>query len=455
MACGNGPTSAEMLLLVMLILLFLLAGAMLAAYWLWRKRQETKRWMPVEAELENLRSERPWHQADWKWHGMAPCGTAWPNCTAHGTAWDGIMVQHSMVWHGVGQHHGATLHGTAKHDRIVWQSMTCHRMSWEATTQHGMEWHGTVWEPMAWHDTAEHGAAGHGTGYPCRQLVFSTWPQAPCKPHGRPELALLASSEASLPKHRGRKEPAPSLETCDSAKAPSMERLCPLPRISSLSSLSTSSSSSVDTLCSFPEPCPGAMAELAAQKRSGPAQSPEEDEGLVESLGAALGQDPPLEQSAGTRQEQVPGHEGDKAQTPRDVEPAPGSPHARLRTLVIEIWLRSNGAELPVPHMDTDRAEDGDKETRIPNVESLEMDRSSPVKSGSSSPVSLGSTIAAAPGRSSPAEPSPQQRVPAGRTRGRAWEGCAQLCRGTKAWWQRRCQSCRRRFRKPPRQHQC
>ncbi|XP_074676968.1 uncharacterized protein LOC141921929 [Strix aluco] len=234
-----------------------------------------------------------------------------------------------------------------------------------------------------------------------------------------------------------------------------MERLCPLPRISSLSSLSTSSSSSVDTLCSFPEPCPGAMAELAAQKRSGPAQSPEEDEGLVENLGAALGQDPPLEQSAGTRQEQVPGHEGDKAQTPRDVEPAPGSPHARLRTLVIEIWLRSNGAELPVPHMDTDRAEDGDKETRIPNVESLEMDRSSPVKSGSSSPVSLGSTIAAAPGRSSPAEPSPQQRVPAGRTRGRAWEGCAQLCRGTKAWWQRRCQSCRRRFRKPPRQHQC
>ena len=252
MACGNGPTSAEMLPLVMLILLFLLAGAMLAAYWLWvgdgctalrrgvgwrgvwwgavlwawevlpshpalvvlqRKRQETKRWMTVEAELENLRSERPWHQADWKWHGMAPCGTAWPNCTAHGTAWDGIMVQHSMVWHGVGQHHGATLHGTAKHDGIVWQSMTCHRMSWEATTQHGMEWHGTAWEPMAWHDTAEHGAAGHGTGYPCRQLVFSTWPQAPCKPHGRPELALLASSEASLPKHRGRKEPTPSLET--------------------------------------------------------------------------------------------------------------------------------------------------------------------------------------------------------------------------------------------------
>ena len=246
----------------------------------------------------------------------------------------------------------------------------------------------------------------------------------------------------------------PLLLCSDSAKAPSTERLCPRPQTPSMSSLSTSSSSSVDTLCSFPEPCPGAMAELATQKRWGPAQSPEDDQGLVENLGSALGQDPPLEQSAGTRQEQVPGDEGDSVQTPRDVEPASGSPRARVRMLRIEIWLQSNGAELPVPHMDTDKAEDGDKETRIPTMESLETDRSSPVKSGSSSPVSLGSTIPAAPGRSSPAEPSPQQRVPAGRTRGRAWEGCAQLCRGTKAWWQRCCQSCCRCFRKPPRQHQ-
>ena len=41
-----------------------------------RKRQEVKKWRIVKAELEKMSSERPWHQAACKWHGMAPCGTA-------------------------------------------------------------------------------------------------------------------------------------------------------------------------------------------------------------------------------------------------------------------------------------------------------------------------------------------------------------------------------------------
>ncbi|XP_074751364.1 uncharacterized protein LOC141955560 isoform X1 [Athene noctua] len=200
------------------------------------------------------------------------------------------------------------------------------------------------------------------------------------------------------------KSKQPTLQKCASATLPSTERLCPLLWSPSLSSLPMSSSSSADTVCSFPEPCPGATADLAAQERSGPAQTPKDDQALVENLGPALGQDPPLERSAGTSQGQVSGDEGEVAHRPRDVEPDPDTP------------------------------------------------------------VTMGSTIWAAPGGSSPAEPSPQQRVPTGRMRawvapglckwGRALrESRAQLCRRVSAWWKRDRQCCCRCSRKPLRQN--
>ncbi|XP_074751486.1 uncharacterized protein LOC141955847 [Athene noctua] len=251
------------------------------------------------------------------------------------------------------------------------------------------------------------------------------------------------------------KSKQPTLQKCASATLPSTERLCPLLWSPSLSSLPMSSSSSADTVCSFPEPCPGATADLAAQERSGPAQTPKDDQALVENLGPALGQDPPLERSAGTSQGQVSGDEGEVAHRPRDVEPDPDSHQERVWTLFTTMWLEANGVQLPAPDTDTER---------IPNTGSLEMGWSSSMMSGSSTPVTMGSTIWAAPGGSSPAEPSPQQRVPTGRMRawtarglckgGRALrESRAQLCRRVSAWWKRDRQCCCRCSRKPLRQN--
>ena len=164
------------------------------------------------------------------------------------------------------------------------------------------------------------------------------------------------------------------------------------------------------------------MEELAAQKHSGPAQSHKDDQG-VENVAPALGQDPPLEQ--------VPGDEGHKAETPRDVQLVPDSPNTRRWKLLTSMWLKANGVELPVLRMDT-KSDDGDKEPMILNT---------PV----AVPMNLGSTIVAAPGRSIPAEPSPQQRVDAGRTRGRAArgggclrKGCVRFYGRINAWWHQR-----------------
>ena len=89
-----------------------------------------------------------------------------------------------------------------------------------------------------------------------------------------------------------------------------MKRLslrAPLPPLPSWPSLLRRSSSSLGSLCSFPEPWPGAMAELAALTGSGPPRSPKAVEELAGEPGPALGQDPPLELPEATEEERVPG----------------------------------------------------------------------------------------------------------------------------------------------------
>ena len=130
----------------------------------------------------------------------------------------------------------------------------------------------------------------------------------------------------------------------------------------------------------------------------------------------------------------------------------------QLGLLAAKLWLQGRGVELPWGLLDTDNAMRGVKE----RSKNMAPHMSRPTKSGSSSPVDLGSTIPEALGRSSPAQPSPQQQVPAGRTS--AWvapglcrvgrclrEGCARLWQRLKAWWQwclQSCSSCIRKFLK-------
>ncbi|XP_074428260.1 uncharacterized protein LOC141737456 [Larus michahellis] len=86
--------------------------------------------------------------------------------------------------------------------------------------------------------------------------------------------------------------------------------------------------SSFSSLYSFPEPRPGAMAELAALDRSGPRHPPRAVKGRVEEPGPALCQEPPLELPTRTKQEPVPRESRDRVQSPVDTQPSPCSPPA-------------------------------------------------------------------------------------------------------------------------------
>lgn len=103
-------------------------------------------------------------------------------------------------------------------------------------------------------------------------------------------------------------------------QASSQECLSPVAPLASLSSILGSSSSSLCSLYSFPEPWPGAMAELAALTGSGPPQTPKAVKRSMDRL---------LELPVGAKQERVPGDGGDRAQSAVDVEPPPSSPPSR------------------------------------------------------------------------------------------------------------------------------
>ena len=101
------------------------------------------------------------------------------------------------------------------------------------------------------------------------------------------------------------------------ADAWSRDRLspcAPLASMDSLASQSRSSSISTGSLCSFPEPWPGAMAELAAPTRSR-SPSPKAVKGPVREPGPAPRQEPPVEVPAVTEQEQAPKDCKDKVPT--------------------------------------------------------------------------------------------------------------------------------------------
>ena len=110
-----------------------------------------------------------------------------------------------------------------------------------------------------------------------------------------------------------------------STEASSRERLSPRAPLASMDSLGSLDSSSLDSLYSFPEPWPGAMAELAALTRSGTPRSPKAHKGLVGEPGPALGQDTTLEMPAGIEQERVSGDREDRAQSSVHVDLPPHS----------------------------------------------------------------------------------------------------------------------------------
>ena len=117
-----------------------------------------------------------------------------------------------------------------------------------------------------------------------------------------------------------------------STEAWSRERLCPqapLASMDSLASLSQSSSISMGSLCSFPEPWPSAMAKLAVLNRSAPSRPPKSIGGPVASRRRTVTRThPPLEPVAGTAQEQVPGDKEHRAQRPIHLKPTSSIPTA-------------------------------------------------------------------------------------------------------------------------------
>ncbi|XP_074716527.1 uncharacterized protein LOC141939850 [Strix uralensis] len=198
-------------------------------------------------------------------------------------------------------------------------------------------------------------------------------PQAPCKqptPHGRPEQT--PSWAASPPTKRGMKEPAPTLETCAIAKAPSTgdlwQRLprrmyssspplmsssvsldsffCDLPRQRLyqphwIHSSTSGSISSGDSCFCIPECRIAAMEELVAQESSGHTQYPEDNQGLV----ATAGGDGTLPK--------------ERLQPPTCMEV-----EAKLLRPGAKMWLNGQRVELPRGLLDTDEAVDGDKISR-------------------------------------------------------------------------------------------
>ncbi|XP_055557629.1 uncharacterized protein LOC129735339 isoform X2 [Falco cherrug] len=112
-----------------------------------------------------------------------------------------------------------------------------------------------------------------------------------------------------------------------SLEASSVERCSPetVPH-----SLSRSSSSSLNSPCSFPEPWPAATAEPASMNILGPQYSFKTICMLAGQPGLPTGFNIPLELPEGPKHEEFPTDGRDRAQSPVDVEPPPGSPSAMV-----------------------------------------------------------------------------------------------------------------------------
>ncbi|XP_055557605.1 uncharacterized protein LOC114016682 [Falco cherrug] len=95
-------------------------------------------------------------------------------------------------------------------------------------------------------------------------------------------------------------------------------------------SLSRSSSSSLNSPCSFPEPWPAATAEPASMNILGPQYSFKTICMLAGQPGLPTGFNIPLELPEGPKHEEFPTDGRDRAQSPVDVEPPPGSPSAMV-----------------------------------------------------------------------------------------------------------------------------
>ncbi|XP_037232375.1 uncharacterized protein LOC119142912 [Falco rusticolus] len=95
-------------------------------------------------------------------------------------------------------------------------------------------------------------------------------------------------------------------------------------------SLSRSSSSSLNSPCSFPEPWPAATAEPASMNILGPQYSFKTICMLAGQPGLPIGFNIPLELPEGPKHEEFPTDGRDRAQSPVDVEPPPGSPSAMV-----------------------------------------------------------------------------------------------------------------------------
>ncbi|XP_063188635.1 uncharacterized protein LOC134514518 isoform X2 [Chroicocephalus ridibundus] len=105
------------------------------------------------------------------------------------------------------------------------------------------------------------------------------------------------SGDGGVEKSRPKQEKRASVE--DSRRKP----LSPWAPLATVDCKTDVGSSSFSSLYSFPEACPGGMAELSALDCSGPRHPPRAVKGRVQEPGSALCQEPPLELPTRTTQE--------------------------------------------------------------------------------------------------------------------------------------------------------
>ncbi|XP_037232373.1 uncharacterized protein LOC119142911 [Falco rusticolus] len=147
------------------------------------------------------------------------------------------------------------------------------------------------------------------------------------KPQTSTTRARFEEESTSPQAHGAAEKPTPTVEMGASLEASSVEHCSPetVPH-----SLSRSSSSSLNSPCSFPEPWPAATAEPASMNILGPQYSFKTICMLAGQPGLPTGFNIPLELPEGPKHEEFPTDGRDRAQSPIDVEPPPGSPSAMV-----------------------------------------------------------------------------------------------------------------------------